>query len=146
MSGYVTDGVLPKIYTEISNEYIRNEPLWFVDLSNDTRAWHMPTERSWLALKAWLIENPNVFIKSLYFQFRDHVEHIGSNKDGFFFSHGVDCWWGCSPQESFFGGYAEGNKVYRRKFIVPELISNESDEKDINDESIQLGLILRAKL
>jgi hypothetical protein len=136
----------PIIWNSLTTEEVRNEPIWFVNLNNGTKAYQKHGRRSWLELKQWLKEHPGVWIENLYLQFRDNFFHIASNKEAFFFSYGAQAWQGCPTQHTFIGGYVENDILFRKKFIMPELVHQEEFDDCYHCEhpEIQRGLIRRA--
>ena len=137
----VEEVYLPIIQTEVSPDEIRHNVLFRAKLSNGQTAYSKEGRRSWLELKEWLKENPLIKITGLCISFRDHFKCLPSDKSGYFFSHGVQCWGGGPTQHTMIIGYIENDILYREKFIIPELISNGNDNFSINDYSIQNGLI-----
>lgn len=133
----------------LTAEETRNEPCWFAVLSDDTRVYSKVGQRSWLQLKSWLKENPSLFIKALYFQFRDNTIEVGYGPyEGYFFSHGVNCWYGTGvSQQTFIGGIVKEGILYRKKYILPEMVLDENghDNFPANTPEVQKGLILRDK-
>lgn len=136
------------IKTEVSSADIREQVMWIVNLSNGETAYQcdfspeeMTGDNSWLCLKRYVEEN-NLFIKDMILRFRDHVELVGSDVDGYYFARvlfasalgycqdfynaGVVC----------AGSYLAGGNIYRgrvtgKQWIIPELIVFESFERDL---------------
>ncbi len=133
--------------TKVSDEFVRGEPMWVVDLNTGERVYREQIDGksdSWLRLKEYLSKNPNQYITGLYFRFRDHWEEVGRDKDGFFFTNGISCWYGGSPIPKFIGGYHENGKIKVKKYSVPELLKEEiEEEREITDPTVQDGLIWR---
>lgn len=139
--------IQPYVCRELSAEEIRNEPHWQARLSDQSTVYSKVGHQSWLQLKSWLKENPSVFITGLWFCFRDHSEEvvIGPH-DGYFLSHGVQAWHGTDiTQQLLIGGYLKENTVYRKKYILPEIVFQEEDNFPANTPEMQRGLILRGK-
>lgn len=138
----------PIIHTSVSQEEIRNHILWIANLSDGTQVFHKQGRRSWLELKSWLKENPDIHITGLCFRFRDHFECFPAEQDGYFFSLGSQCFAGESTQQLQIGGYVKDGIIYRKKYLTPELIlaePNPVDSYPVDHEKMQLGLILNGK-
>jgi hypothetical protein len=133
----------PIIYTSLSSDELRNEPIWQANLTNGLTAHHKHEQKAWLQLKSWLRVNPDVFIKDLYFRFRDNFVHIASDSDAYFFSHGVQCWYGASSEALFIGGSFRDGLIHRKTYKIPELVHQEDrdDFYEIDNSKIELGLI-----
>jgi hypothetical protein len=137
----------PIIYTDRTAEEIRCNPTFIVKLSNGKICYHKNEERSWLQLKEWLKINPEVYIERLDFSFRDNIINIATGEEGYYFSHGVQCWAGQAAQNMYIGGYLKDGIVYRKKYIMPELVYAEHSQDSLPEDhpNIILGLIKNGK-
>lgn len=137
----------PIRYTELGQEELRNNVVFFATLSDGKRAYSKPGRRSWLELKTWLKENPSITMEALHFQFRDNYHEIGRGHEGYFFSHGIQCFFGCPEQYCFIGGYVKDGYIFRQRFLTPELIANDDDRDvyPINHVEMQKGLYINGK-
>ena len=133
--------------TKVSAEYVRDEPLWVVDLNTGERVYREQVDGmddSWKRLKQYLSENPQQYITGLYFRFRDHWEEIARDKEAFFFTNFILCHYGGKEQYSFVGGYLnDDKKLHIKRFSIPELILDKEEYRDTADLSVQDGLIWR---
>ena len=141
------DLVEPYICLGLTSEELRNEPYWAAKLSTGPTVYSKHNRRSWLELKEWLKINPEVYIERLDFYFRDNHVHIATDKDGYFFSQGIQCWYGGTVQPYYVGGWVTNNILYRIKYIVPEMVhlEHEDDNYPITHPDIQRGLILNER-
>ena len=135
------------ICTSVSNYDIIGNVLWCAELSDGTTAYRNDSDDqvdSWLRLKEYLAENPGLIITRFYFRFRDNYVGIEADKSAWFFTKAVSGWQGSSiAQHHFYGGYAiDENQILIKKFITPELVLQEEEIRDINDPTIQRGLII----
>lgn len=103
-----------------------NYTRWVVKLSNkqcvfqdDGRPGVYP-ESAWLRLKDYCSEN-DLWIVSMFLQFRSHVEHLPNNAAGYFFKKGVRGG-GFDTKELFLTGIQYGSEVEITKWYVPELL------------------------
>ncbi len=135
------DVVLSYISTEVPSDEVRNEAGFYVLLSNGVTVYSRSGRRSWLELKQWLHENPNVHIVGLWFRFRDNVVEIAVGERDYFFSYASLAWAGGPTQSQFIGGYLEDGWVKRKKYIVPEILLVEEDEISETAVHVQKGLI-----
>jgi hypothetical protein len=141
--------ILPKINTSINSEEIRNNVIFMANLTNEVSAYSKyDTGLDWLQLKEYLRVNPDIWIKSFYLRFRDHYEHIATDKDGYFLHLGAQCYYGSPTQNLMIAGYVENGLIKRRRFIVPELVEavNSPDEFSVYDENMQKGLIWKENM
>lgn len=128
------------ISTEI-DQFIEDKDatLWICGLSNgmtvyqdDDRPDHY--RDSWSRLRVYC-RNNNVYVTSMKFKFRSHTEEIGSISDrpnisGFFFIKaalfGINM---KKTERRYVGGYVEDGILKTKKFIVPELVLIEEEER-----------------
>ena len=134
--------------TKISREKELGEPLWVVDLNTGERVYREQIDGiddSWKRLKTYLEENPNQYITGLYFRFRDHWEEVARDKNAFFFTNVIKCYYGGIPQFYFMGGWLnENNEISLKKYSIPELILEENSARKLEDPTLQDGLIWRS--
>lgn len=135
----------PHLHTERSmHEYI-HEPYWRVVLSDDRSVYSHHNRRSWLELRSYLEQNPSIYIEGLWFGFRDHLEEICVGKADYFFVHSMLAEYGGSIQYFFIGGYRKDDLVYCKKFRIPEIYFVEEAYRELDDLSVQRGLISHVK-
>lgn len=114
----------------------KDETIWICTLSNglivyqdDDRPDHEPS--AWLRLKEYCKQN-NCHVISMKFKFRSHIEHIGDGSEGFFFCRGAMYGIGMKKTEyRYIGGLIKNGKLTTYKFIVPELVLIETENRDI---------------
>ena len=86
-------------------------------------------------------------IKSMRIQFRSHVEHVGEDKDGYYFINSIFYGFGMKkPNNYYICGYLENGIVKCKKWKVPELIIEEEFDRSIEDCGITesgLNLLIR---
>lgn len=138
-----------KLFTEVSADYIRGEPMWVVELNSGLKVYRKEIDEekdSWLRLKDYLYQSDN-YIEVMYLRFRDHYEEIARHQEIFFYTNSIGCWYGGSPQYSMVGGYARAGEsdIHLKKFSVPELILDKIEYRSINDPTLEKGLIVRGK-
>ena len=133
--------------TKISREYELGEPMWVVDLNTGERVYREQIDGmndSWLRLKTYLLENPHQYITRLYFRFRDHWEEIARDKRAIFFTNHIICHYGGTPIHGFTGGYLhENGKVHILKYSIPELLKQSDEYREIDNITLEDGLIWR---
>lgn len=139
------------ICTSVSTLDIIQKVLWCANLNNDITVYRNDKDNepdSWLQLKEYIQSNDDVYIKSLYFRFRDNYVTIKDNASAFFFTKSISMWYGSNNhQEYFMGGYlTNDNKIHIKKFILPELILKEEEYRHFDDPTIQRGLIWRKNI
>jgi hypothetical protein len=122
-------------------DHAEHNARWVVGLSDGSNAYyddHRPNleiHSSWQRLKDYCNQN-NIYITSMYLQFRSHFENIEGGKDGYFFSKAVR---GVLKQEEektyhfFLCGYIDNDKVKIYKYSVPELIVIDTFYREIEE-------------
>lgn len=121
------------------DDYTREHMRWVVELSNgltvyqdDGRPGCYP-ESAWIRLKKYLSETEES-IENMYLQFRSHIESpLPKHADGYFFSH---CVAGVSFSHEtirfYLVGALQNNKLIVQKWVVPEILLCETEERDID--------------
>lgn len=135
------------ICESMTAEEIRNYLTWIASLSNGQTAFQkdehpdMEFSNSWLGLKKYCEDN-QIYVKDLYLRFRDHLEPIAKNADGFFFIKSIlgNITGYC---QNFYhtGAYYEGkNHIKVDKWLIPEILVLEHQDRLI-DETVLPSLI-----
>jgi hypothetical protein len=71
------------------------------------------------------------YIKNMWIRFRDHVECVGSDKEGFFLYKEVRANPGWDKEVFLYiAGYLEGETIKSKKWKLPEIIVDEEDERE----------------
>lgn len=136
----------PAIYTSRNMEEYLHQSYWRVVLSDDRVVYSRANARSWLQLKAWLKENPSIYINGLWFGFRDHCEEIHVGKADYFFVMQYVAEYGGVEQFFYIGGFREGETVICKKFRIPEVYFVEEQRRSLDDPSVVKGLIRNATI
>jgi hypothetical protein len=106
---------------------LKNEAIWFVDmasglrvLQDDDRPGELPS--AWERLIIHCQETGD-HITNMWLRFRDHVEHVGKDKEGYYFIKSILCSPTMeAPNFYYIAGYLEDGIVKCKKWKVPELI------------------------
>lgn len=113
-----------------------SQTLWVVTLSNGEDVYQDDCRygienNSWLRLKKEL-NSSNLYITSLRFVFRSHVESIDRDADGYFFIKGfMGSIIGNHRTSLYIGGTLLNNVVTVKTFQVPELLLIEEEIRTI---------------
>lgn len=107
-------------------ETFEHQTRWIVELSDGTEVIQddgrpSEAEPAWLRLGEYCRDN-NLFIKSMRLQFRSHIEHIGSDADGFFFSKSIGGGFGGKNFHAYLTGTLRDGILKVVKWSVPELL------------------------
>jgi hypothetical protein len=101
---------------------------WIVHLSNGERVIQddgrpgVTPESAWLRLQKYCEIN-KVHIKSMYVQFRSHIEHMPNDRDGYYFCKAILGEWGATRAVQMYNiGSVCNNQVEVIKWRIPELI------------------------
>lgn len=87
----------------------------------------------WRTIKI-ICETQNIFIRKLSLQFRSHEVDIDiDNCDGIYLIRSVLGQLGSDTQNFYTVGKVVKNKVYKKLFLIPELIVTKEVEDDIED-------------
>jgi hypothetical protein len=79
-------------------------------------------------------EKENLFLKKLSLQFRSHEVDIDTdNCDGVYLIRSVMGQFGSDTKNYYTTGKVVGNKVYKKMWLIPELIVEKEIEDDIED-------------
>lgn len=130
------------------DEYIQSieedQTLWIATLNDGTTVYQDDGRHilsAWSRLKEYCEEN-NVYITGLKIKFRDHVEHLPSNKDGYYFIKCSECYMGSKPTHNYVVGYIESGQIITIKYRVPEILKMDDGVRDIEKNS---NLLIRKK-
>jgi hypothetical protein len=118
--------------------YMEGNTIWIVTLSNgdtiycdDTRPGIEPVS-SWVRLRNYLNET-KLRIVNMYIRFRSNTVGIEPNCDGYFFCRCARGWYGDSKTlEYFLIGTLKNDILTVEKWLVPELIFEEREVRDVN--------------
>lgn len=110
--------------------------VWVVTLNNDEVVYQddgrpgEEIESAWIRLGEYCKEN-NLFIKDMHIRFRSNCIGLDSNCDGYYFIKSVRAYWG-SDRNLFFYivGTLKDNKLFTRKYRVPELQFDDAEFRD----------------
>lgn len=96
---------------------------------------------AWLRLKQYLALNPHLKIVRLDIGFRDNMlRHVvPDNAQGYYFAKSITASTTGWFANYYVVGWLENNIIHTKKFQVPEMLYDSSEERSI--ESCQLGLI-----
>lgn len=131
------------IQTELTAEQIRNEPHWQTMLSDGQTVHSVGHRRSWLELKEYLQQNPNLSITEMWLRFRDHYELIGKGRKNYLFSHAAMGMVGGPTNQYAIAGYqVDNNEVTIKKYILPEIVLVEEEQRSLDDPTVKKGLIV----
>ena len=127
---------LSKEFDSYINVYADNNPLWIATLSNgevvyqdDGRPNVKPA--SALARLKKYCEVNDVHITNIKIRKRTHIEDLGSDCDGYFFCKSAGALlFGDMTQHAFIFGTLNGEKLSVRKWRLPELIPEATEERD----------------
>jgi hypothetical protein len=79
-------------------------------------------------------DSQSLFIDKLFLQFRSHEIDIDINNcDGIYLVQSIIGQFGADTKKYYTTGKIIGNKVYKKMWMIPELICNEEFEDDITD-------------
>ena len=127
---------LSKEFDTYINVYADNNPLWIATLSNGETIYqddgrpNVEPASAWIRLKRYCKIN-DVYITNMKIRNRSHVQDIGSDYDGYFFCKGAGgLLFGDMTLHTFIIGTLAGEKLSVKKWRLPELISEESEERD----------------
>lgn len=122
---------------EIIQEIEKYFTHWVVELA-DGRKVYQDDYRSKNSLSSWerlkkYINSTNNKIAKMYLRFRSHYISIEENTGGYFFCKAARGYYGSNTTYEFFlVGTVEGDKVYIKKYQVPELIVVETEVRDLS--------------
>ena len=132
------------IKTSITFPETLSEVYWLATLNDHTKVYRndIGEKDSWLVFKEFLNDSDK-YITGLHFFFRDNYVEIGWNKSAFFFTKMIKGEYGGSTQFFFCGGYLndDGKSVHIKKYVLPELLIMEEEDRNINDPTLERGLI-----
>ena len=88
----------------------------------------------WLILKEYC-EDTNSSVENIRVRFRDHVELVAEEADGYFFTKGVGGWVGTEDaQENFFIiGKLYGDVVMKAWWKIPEITKTQTDRVPVEE-------------
>ena len=85
----------------------------------------------WLEIKR-ICDDENIFIKRLYLKFRSHLVEIDiKDADGLYLVRSILGKIGGKSKEHYTTGVVKGDKVYKKMWMIPELISERDSEDSI---------------
>ena len=117
---------LSKDFDSYINTYADNNPLWIVTLSNDETIYqddgrpNIKPASAWVRLKKYCEIN-DLHITNMKLRNRSNIEDVGSDCDGYFF---------CKGAGALIVGTLTGEKLSVKRWRLPELISEETEERD----------------
>ena len=127
---------LSKEFDSYINVYADNNPLWIATLSNgevvyqDDGRPNVKPASAWARLKKYCEIN-DVHITNIKIRNRTHIEDLGSDCDGYFFCKSAGALlFGDMTQHAFIFGTLNGEKLSVRKWRLPELIPEATEERD----------------
>ena len=127
---------LSKEFDSYINVYADNNPLWIATLSNgevvyqDDGRPNVKPASAWARLKKYCEIN-DVHITNIKIRNRTHIEDLGSDCDGYFFCKSAGALlFGDTTQHAFIFGTLNGEKLSVRKWRLPELIPEATEERD----------------
>ena len=127
---------LSKEFDSYINVYADNNPLWIATLSNgevvyqDDGRPNVKPASAWARLKKYCEVN-DVHITNIKIRNRTHIEDLGSDCDGYFFCKSAGALlFGDMTQHAFIFGTLNGEKLSVRKWRLPELIPEATEERD----------------
>jgi hypothetical protein len=149
---YVKDGQTFEIEykTDLcySPEWLQEKdiPGWQVQLStgemvyeDDERPGYLPS--AWERL-AYHCNKTGSYIVNMWIRFRDHVECVGSEKEGFYLFKEIrhhPAW--KKPTFLYIGGYLEDDLIKCKKWKLPEIIVDETENRKLpGGNTVVLGL------
>ena len=149
MTDQITSTQVADIKTSVSFPETLHDVFWRVEFMNGHYAYRNDVGEtdSWLILKEYLRTKRKMVnsfnIVAMHFFFRDHWEEIGRDKQGWFFTKMIKGEYGGSTQFFFCGGYLndDGKSVHIKKYVLPELLIMEEEDRNINDPTLERGLI-----
>ena len=123
-----------------------DDVVWGVELSNGEIVYQNPEEEtpSWFSLKDYLKEN-NLLITRMWIQFRENVQHLPPNRDGYYYCKGA-AGSPVSPTEQYYVvGFLGGTTIYKSWYHVPALVITENYIENINLLDPPVGLIINGQ-
>ena len=130
------DIFLSKEYDTYINVYADNNPLWIVTLSNGETIYqddgrpNVKPASAWTRLKKYCEIN-DVHIINMKIRNRSHMQDVGSDYDGYFFCKGAGALlFGDTTLHTFIIGTLTGEKLSVKRWKLPELISEGSENRD----------------
>lgn len=133
---------------ELTAEEIRSRPYWVVSLSNGKQVFQCDEDEqgnfvnSWRELKSY-VEANLLDITDFWLRFRDHSEEIAVGKDGHFFVYSVLAEAFSGVNRYFYNcGYLENEKVFTKKWLIPEVLSLEEEIRETDSGGMKELLIL----
>tara|TARA_R110002110_G_scaffold364406_1_gene574226 strand:+ start:1035 stop:1517 length:483 start_codon:yes stop_codon:yes gene_type:complete len=127
---------LSKDFDSYINTYADNNPLWIVTLSNDETIYqddgrpNIKPASAWVRLKKYCEIN-DLHITNMKLRNRSNIEDVGSDCDGYFFCKGAGAlMFGDLTLHTFIVGTLTGEKLSVKRWRLPELISEETEERD----------------
>lgn len=112
------------------DEYIQSieedQTMWIVKLNDGTTVYQDDTRggyqaSAWERLKAYCITH-GTYITEMKLKFRDHVEHLPSNQEGYYFVKSSEGFMGGQSTNNYVVGYVDGDIIRTRKYKIPELL------------------------
>ena len=133
------------ITTEVDDfirDFQENYTMWIATLNDGTVVyqddWKPNVEKAaWLRLKDYC-DRPSLHVTELRAQFRDHVERVPSNADGYTFRFGVGADWGGPTRQQYVLGYVVGDTRRKVVYKVPELIVEVEKEQSVDPSDITM--------
>lgn len=115
---------------------------WIAVLDDDTTVYQDDgrpgvEEPAWLRLKEYCAQNGRHIVR-MYLQFRDHIEHVQSNAEGYYFKFGASAAWGGPTYQQFVVGHVENGILHKSTYNVPELTLQATTSYPIDSDEIAL--------
>jgi len=126
------------ICNKLTDDEIRERPFWMLKTKNETFYQKDEDENgqrinSWKELKKHAEEN-HINFTGMWLQFRDHKEEIAVNKDGYFLVYALLVDIGSATHNHYFTcGYLENGQVHCTRWLMPEVMSMQSDVRKLED-------------
>ena len=128
-----------KEWDEYLSGYAANRPIWIVKLSNNETVYQddgrpgVKTPSAWLRLKSYC-EKHNLRITEMHIHYRSHIEHIGSDFDGYYFCKGAGGFlFSDITVSSFVIGTLSGDVLNVSHWKLPELIVMQTETRNRNE-------------
>jgi hypothetical protein len=127
------------------DDFLEDKPIWVAILSNGITVYQddnrpgLNEPCAWKRLSSY-VECEGCKIIGMYLKFRSNVNHIENNEnhDGYYFAYGVVREIQESKSRLYFNcGTCDGEKVYYKWYLVPELIAEKELSREVSEDDIK---------
>ena len=120
--------------TEFLKKYRQNKSaIWLKVRLTDGKEIYSDDPKAWKGIKA-VCDVKNIFLEEFSLQFRSHeVKIVLEEAQGVYFVRSILGQMGADSKNYFTVGILKDNKVHKKMWLIPELVSEKEYEDEIED-------------